>query len=185
MNLQKIIRNRTYYQNRLKIILSYLNLKGKSVLDLGCGEMILLDLVKNEISSYVGIDNCVIPDKPQFVRGNILDDHILKEYSADFVFLLGVLDHLNLEEKEHILKMCKDKFKVALIITQRNPGSFLNLFYRKKSPVVKIEKLFNNHTSKKIYLLKFPLSKKVIDLSQKYNWVKKLSTEIVYFIGNH
>lgn len=183
MNLQKILSNRTYYRNRLKIILSYLNLKGKSILDLGCGEMILFDLVKDEVTSYIGIDNCIISDKPQCIHGNILDEHFLKEYSADFVFLLGVLDHLNLDEKERILNIGRNRLSEAIIISQRNPKSLLNFFYPKSAPVVNIEEQFNNYPIKKIHLLKFPFSQQVIDLTRNNNWIKNLCTEIVYVIS--
>ncbi len=100
MNLdkQKIERNSKYYKRRLEIVLKKLDLENTTILDLGCGEMILYDLLKDQIKSYKGIDQFVFSDQVYFISGNILDRDLLKEHSADFVFLLGVLDHLNVVE---------------------------------------------------------------------------------------
>ena len=107
----------------------------------------------------------------------------MKDHAADFVFLLGVLDHQSLDEKISLLEMCKDKFHKSIIISQRNPNSFLNLFYPSPSKVVSMEDLFPNDSIVKLYLLKFPFSKMVYDLSSCKSWIRSWCTEIVYIIS--
>ena len=182
MNQQIIIRNRNYYKNRLKIILTYLNLNNKSVLDLGCGEMILYDLVKHEVTSYIGIDSISYSNDVHFVHANILDPDVLESYTAEFIFLLGVLDHISPDEKNRILELCKTRYSDSLIISQKNPHSFINMFYKKTSPVVDVEEHFKDHRITKVYLLKLPFNGWVFDLSRSGNRIKNWCTEIIYII---
>ncbi len=183
MDRHKIIHNKFYYKNRLRIILSNLNLHGASILDLGCGEMILYDLVRDQIKSYLGIDQFAFSNSEQFISGNILDKEFLKDHAADFVFVLGVLDHLPFDDKIKLLEICKGKYISSLIISQRNSKSFINSFYPSQSIVVSMEDLFPNDSIVKLYLLKFPFSKMVYDLSSCKSWIRSWCTEIVYIIS--
>lgn len=183
INPQKIIRNKSYYRNRLQILLTYLNLRNSSILDLGCGEMILYDLVKDQIKSYLGIDQISFTEHEHFISGNILDKDVLKDQSADFIFLLGVLDHLTLDEKRNLMEMCKDKFHKSIIISQRNPKSFINFVYRSKAPVIEIVSYFENHSVSKLQMLKIPYTNVVFDLSKSREWIKNFCTEIVYIVS--
>ncbi len=183
MDRLKIIDNKNYYKNRLKILLPYLNLRDSSILDLGCGEMILYDLVKDQIKSYLGIDQISFSEHEHFISGNILDHEVLNERQADFVFILGILDHLTFDEKMNLMKLCKDKYHTSIIISQRNPKSFINFFYRYKAPVIEIETYFKGHSITKLQMLKIPWTSLVVDLSKSKEWIRNWCTEIVYIVS--
>ena len=184
VNQSDILRNGNYYKNRLKIILPFLNLKDATILDLGCGEMILYDLLQSQNKSYTGIDRFPFSNSKQFICGNIIDEELIKNQTADFIFLLGVLDHLSTEEKHSILQICQNSFHKSIIISQRNPKSILNWFHKNLSPVIVVEDYFKQNSIARLFLLKLPYSKFVFDLSKCSDWFKNLCTEKVYMISN-
>lgn len=183
-NQKKYTNNRDYYKNRLKVILQYVNLKDATIMDLGCGEMILYDLVHSNIRNYLGIDKYSFANTKNFVLGDIFDKNMLDNRAADFIFLLGVLDHIMFEEKVDILESCSNKFNTTLIISQRNPASFFNLFYKKIAPVINIQQYFENHHIVELYLFKLPFMDLVFDLSKYHGWIQKCCTEVIYLISS-
>lgn len=184
MNPIKITSNRKYYRNRLQLLLNYLNLHGKSVLDLGCGEMLLYQLIKENITAYKGIDKQSWSNADHFMQADIMDFSNWKDFIADFIFLLGVLDHIAFSDKSDLLKQCIGKFRNALVISQRNPESFINYFIPAVSAVIDIEKSFRRFKIQKLHFLKIPGSDCVYDLSTKPEFIKKQATEIIYLISS-
>ncbi len=181
--VKDILRNRSYYKNRLKCILPYLDVYGSSILDLGCGEMLLKELVTAQNTSYLGIDHYKFSDSCDFIIGDISDKTTLENKSADFVFLLGILDHFPQEKKESLLQWCKGCYTKSLIISQRNPACVLNLFQVSLSPAMNLDDYFRNTHIRKLHLLKLPLFQFVIDLTNFQGWMKRLSTEIIYIVS--
>jgi 2-polyprenyl-3-methyl-5-hydroxy-6-metoxy-1,4-benzoquinol methylase len=181
MEINKIFKNKIYYQNRLKIILTYLQLEGKSVVDLGCGEMVLYDLIADQLNSYIGIDQFHFSKKEYFIKADIRDPELFKEEKFDFVFLVGVLDHCSVADKKMILEHWTKRYKQGIIISQHNEHSLINLFFNKTS-VVNLKSQFINHQFKEIYLLKFPLLYKVYVLNPNWWITKYFSTEIISII---
>jgi hypothetical protein len=131
----------------------------------------------------VGIDRILFRNSEHFVHGNILDKEVFKDLSADFVFLLGVLDHLTIDEKIKLLEICEGRYHESLIISQRNPKSFIHFFYSAQSKVYSIEDNFQNHSIIKFYLLKIPFTSLVFNLSEQRHWIQIWCTEIVYVIS--
>jgi 2-polyprenyl-3-methyl-5-hydroxy-6-metoxy-1,4-benzoquinol methylase len=73
-----------------------------SVLDVGCGNGRLLNLVKNKKVDYLGVDasteliTLAKQNYPgyDFQQGNILDLSVLKEKKFDYIFCIAALHHL-------------------------------------------------------------------------------------------
>ncbi len=185
MNLTKnrIIRNKQYYKKRLQIILSYLTISQNSILDLGCGEMLLLDLLPKKISGYTGVDQISFFESKEFVQADLLEIGLKRVLQADFVFILGVLDHLDNMQKEKLLMLWKDSFKNTIIISQKNPKSLLLYFSQSKRSVISIIDYFLTNRINKLFLLKFPFSGMVINLTEWKSLRSFLSTEIIYIIS--
>lgn len=181
---QKIIqKNRDYYKQRLQIILSYVNLRKASILDLGCGEMILKELLPDNISSYKGIDQIQFSDSCDFIQRDLLKESVSKNEKADFVFLLGVLDHLENKDKQKLLKIWQNAFNKTIVISQNNSNSLLNAFYKSNEQLIDIEKEFEGFHIKKLSLIKFPFLTVVFDVTYKQDILKKLSSEFIYIIS--
>jgi 2-polyprenyl-3-methyl-5-hydroxy-6-metoxy-1,4-benzoquinol methylase len=103
----------------------------ESVLDVGCGNGRLIDIIGNKKINYLGIDNCSkiikiakknYPEK-KFKTADILDLGSLKELNFDYVFLNAVLHHIPGKKlRIQALKQLKNKINKdgKIIITVWN-----------------------------------------------------------------
>jgi hypothetical protein len=81
-----------------------------------------------------------------------------------------------------VLNLWKDSFHKAIIVSQRNPLSLLNVFYLRKKPVIDIHTIIKTDHFVKLYLMKLPFSGKVFDFT-KIKFIRKyLSTECILII---
>lgn len=178
-----VLKNREYYRNRIKNILPFLQLNEFSILDLGCGEMILLDFIKERNVSYTGIDIYPYRKEAEFILGNLLDPELIPNKKYDVLFLLGILDHLDMDQKHQVLLMYKNIFKKHFIISQKNPFSWINKCIQKDAMVIEIEKYFKDDQIQMIPLLKIPFCSKVFNLSNFKVLVRSFCTEKIYIIS--
>jgi hypothetical protein len=82
------------------------------------------------------------------------------------------------------LQSCKSNFRKSIIISQRNPDSFINFFHTESIPIIELEDYFKQNSILKLCLLKVPFTSFVFDLSKRSDWIKNLCTEMVYIITN-
>ena len=75
--------------------------KTKRILDLGCGEGVLVEKFRKKGYNIVGMD--LNYDSEHVIKGNIMDTK-LNSSSFDVVLCLDVLEHLNFEEQELAIK---------------------------------------------------------------------------------
>ena len=75
--------------------------KTKRILDLGCGEGVLVEKFRKKGYNIVGMD--LNYDSEHVIKGNIMDTK-LDSSSFDVVLCLDVLEHLNFEEQELAIK---------------------------------------------------------------------------------
>lgn len=183
LNHRKYLKNRRYYQNRIKHILKYITVENTSVLDLACGEMLLYKLKGFHMKSYFGIDRIKFQEHPFFIQADILDEVVELDWEVDFIFLLGILDHLDYDQKIKLLEKYESQFKKALIISQFNE---LAWFFKKRHPrnaALNLNAYFKNLSIQYIYLFKLPLFPIVWDVTNAPNWFKKNCTEKVAIIS--
>jgi len=126
----------------MKSFLVYVK-EGDKVLDIGCGNGRLYELLKEKNVEYVGVDNSekLIEiaknkfsifnfqfSKPQFIVADALDLPFFKDEEFNAVFMLAVLPHI--PSKELQLKVLKNAYRVL----KKNGSLFLtcwNLFQPK------------------------------------------------------
>lgn len=177
------IKNRRYYQNRIKHILKYISVENTSVLDLACGEMLLYKLKGFQMKSYFGIDQINFQEHPCFLQANILDDLFRIDIKVDVIFLLGVLDHLNFDQKLKLIEKFKQQFTKTFIISQFNELAWIYKKRNSMNAALNLNAYFNNLPIQYIYLIKLPFLKFVWDVTHAPNWIKKNCTEKVALIS--
>lgn len=183
MNRKIYIKNRRYYQNRIRHILNYISVKNASVLDLACGEMILYKMEGHTMKTYLGIDQFNYQDHPSFIQADIFDNTEVVNLDVDIIFLLGVLDHLEYNQKIKLLEKYKQLFAKTLVISQFNDAAW---FFKKRNAIkapVNLNTYFQKMTIQSIYLFKLPVLPCVWDVTNAPNWIKKNCTERVSIIS--
>jgi len=101
---------------------------GQDILDLGCGNGRLLQLLDDVQGNYIGVDisNELIkkaqeqhPDK-QFLVGDMLSPQLLENKQFDIIFLVSVFQHipsneLRIEALNNVKRLLKPKGKILMI----------------------------------------------------------------------
>lgn len=178
MDSEIIIRNRRYYQQRLNSVIPFCDFKNSSVLDLGCGEMLLKPIVLSKGGEYTGIDSTAYKTDPHFIQGNVLDPLVSANKQFDYIFCLGVLDHLTSSQQSILLTNFHSKFNKYFIYNVWNRNSLWHyLFLSKNDHPITAEFIKNSNTL--VYFLKIPFTQLVFTL--KPNKINRLlATEIIY-----
>ncbi len=71
---------------------------GDRLLDIGCYDRSLIDSVRTQISSAVGIDSNALPDlgeRVEIIQGHFPDEHRFDDAAFDSITLLAVLEHVD------------------------------------------------------------------------------------------
>lgn len=177
MNIELIKKNRLYYKKRIHFILQNLDCKHKSILDLGCGEMLLNDSLSNlSINSYLGVDELNFTDQTNFLNQDIITFGKSNSKSYDLIFCLGVLDHLAKKDQLELLDLFSDYFNELFIISEANKFNLgIRLIGSISVPKKKLIAII------RIFLLKIPFTQIVIDLSN-FKFIRDiLATEVISF----
>lgn len=173
MDKTLIYRNRRYYLNRLRIILNAMEPLHGYVLDLGCGEMLLQSLMDLSKVNYTGVDETGFSKEPYFILSDAIKYLKTEVQQWDFLFCLGVLDHLSQEKTAELLRLigiCKAGF---IIIQHAN---YSNPVIRNLN---KVNLHFNNYSiQQRLYLLKLPMIQSVWWIPDR-TWCRWLATECV------
>lgn len=182
MDCKKIKKNRPYYFKRAETLLKHIDLQGKKVLDLGCGEMILKKLAGHQMSAYTGIDEIAFQVDRDFICGNIFDHLNVLEGKYDVVIALGLLDHLNPGNKQLLVDWCIENSREYFVLSHCNPESFLlNLFQLMCSPFTEEDRL-DTFAKEIIYGLKIPLTRCFFKLNFNTSCNRKWATEKIVII---
>lgn len=182
MDWKKIRKNKRYYLKRAQILLKNIDLQGKSVLDLGCGEMIIKKLAGHQMTAYTGIDEIAFQLDKDFICGNIFDHWNELEDKYDVIIALGVLDHLDEVNKQTLVNWCSENSREYIVLSHCNPESFLlNLFKIKCGPFP-YEHLLNTFEKQKIYGMKIPLTQWFFELKMNAAFNRKWATEKIIII---
>ena len=81
-----------------------LYIENEKILDLGCGEMLLKDFLPIERNgNYLGVDNIAYQNISDFICMDVLQFLKVNHNHYDFIFCLGLLDHLELEVQNEFL----------------------------------------------------------------------------------
>ncbi|MBK6859887.1 MAG: hypothetical protein IPG95_06350 [Saprospiraceae bacterium] len=183
MSRRIYLKNRRYYQNRIKHILNYISVENVSVLDLACGEMLLYKLEGPRMKSYLGIDQLDFQRHSFFIQADILDETVTTDLQFDLIFLLGLLDHIDINQKIKLLDKYKHQFKKILVVSQFNEAAW---FFKKRNPAnasIDLNAYFQNLTIQSIYLFKLPILPLVWDVTNAPDWIKKNCTEKIALIS--
>lgn len=124
---QKIIRRKNNDYNFYKYIFHNINIKKLSVLDIGCGDSFILNYIQNDIDKYFGIDSnqkYLDTSKKNFNRfnfynldlSNIESLDILKKENINFIFLNGVIHHLNNKETKTLINYLEINYPNAIYL---------------------------------------------------------------------
>lgn len=177
----KILQNRRYYHNRIQAVLKELNIREGSVLDLGCGEMLIKPYLNSNNIRYIGIDQFPFQEEEDFYCADILN-YPLENETYDFIFLLGVLDHMNFSDQIRILQKIQNRFQKTLVVSRWNCSNLiLRMFYYKRK-CVDIESHFKGYRLKRLAFVKFPRLKFLWKPGEDKFWYKFMATEYVYII---
>ncbi|NOT37420.1 MAG: hypothetical protein HOP11_08590 [Saprospiraceae bacterium] len=182
MNRGIVEKNQLYYRKRIRFILKELSFQGKSILDLGCGEFVLLDeLDRDIIKSYVGIDSIPFSSmrypEVKFICKDILEYGNSINDKYDIIFCLGVLDHMDKDKQENLLDIYKNRCNDYMVISLANwVNPIINLIIPKEEPCIKL------HIEKKLYLIKIPKTQFVFNISSLKPLRRFIATEIIYFL---
>lgn len=174
MNPDVVLKNRKYYQNRLKVVLPFLNVQQKRILDLGCGEGLIRSELENK-SLYLGIEQFNFQEMEGILVQDIFDFLQNDRQHFDLIICLGVADHLNPERQLDLLKLLSVKHSCVFVLSRSNPR---NPFLLYKNTVFNSQ--LKNYPAKPIlnlYILKLPLFQKVWCFKKPIRW----ATEIISF----
>ncbi|MFN8278770.1 MAG: hypothetical protein U0V49_00650 [Saprospiraceae bacterium] len=173
MDKTLIHRNRSYYLNRMRIILQAMEPLQGYVLDLGCGEMLLKTLLDLAKVQYTGVDETSFSKEPNFILSDVINYLRSEVQPSDFLFCLGVLDHLNKEQSSELLRLIEISHAGCLIIQHANS---YNPVIRNQN---KVTLYFNKYSmQQRIYLLKLPIMQSVWSIPDN-KWSRWLATECV------
>ncbi|MCC6754659.1 MAG: class I SAM-dependent methyltransferase [Saprospiraceae bacterium] len=175
-------KNRRYYANRLRAVLPGMDFCGACILDLGCGEMLLRSMLPADIANYHGIDCWPASQSEAFTCGDLREIE-WDNRPSDYIFLLGVIDHLSRPEARLVLERCRRAFSKKLVVSQATPlGSLLGLKGSSgRFPALK--QLFTGFECDVRLLMKLPLCQRVWDLTHAPLPLRKLATERVWIIS--
>jgi len=172
------LKNRLYYQKRLRLVLERLNWKNKKILDLGCGEMLLKNFIQNkEGVDYLGVDNIPYQHTSDFICMDVMQ--FLSEYKMDdeLIFCLGLIDHLEDEAQNELMELLSLRTFYRIILSKSNEN---NILFK----ILNIGREINlpNYfvIIEKMHLLKIPFTSKIIHL--KY-FGDIFATEIIYYLA--
>jgi hypothetical protein len=183
LKADSVRRNRMYYRNRLRLILTHLDLRDATVLDVGCGEMLLHELAGHEMRSYSGIDQLEWNTGVSYQRKGLLEEDLELEPSYDFVVILGVMDHLSYGKEIQVLDKYRCRFERAFVINQQNDKSWLNRLMGSRENLLDFIECFPGCEIRQLDLLKFPKWSRIFNLSGLPAWLRKWKTETVYIIS--
>ncbi|MEP7196293.1 MAG: class I SAM-dependent methyltransferase [Saprospiraceae bacterium] len=174
-----IVKNRNYYRKRIEFILLKLDLLNSSILDLGCGEMLLKKIIERfSPLKYTGIDQFKFAEDVDFIQTDILEYGKNLKNQFDFIFCLGVLDHLTADQSKFLIDNYKLSFKKMMIISHSNFNNpFLKFFGKANSQ----EYIHELNIVDRMYLIKLPLTQILFKLPSGSYLSKILATEIIYF----
>lgn len=171
-----VIRNREYYRRRIKVILSGLDLKDCSILDLGAGELLLREELKGvNYKSYLGVDSIPFQIDSQFNSSDIFDFIETVKEKYDALFCLGVLDHFDNSQKERLLDRFERIWIRYLIISKANDSNLIIRLFKNRYEVPKYD-----YATQKLYLFKLPLSKRLYLFQSDTFFIRLIATEIIY-----
>jgi SAM-dependent methyltransferase len=132
-------------------ILKKINLEGKSVLEIGCGISPYLKEIKAKKKFGLDISEELLKRNNQkeakFIKGNILNCSEIFKEKFDFIFMVGVLHHINKEEHRLAILEVKKLLKDGglLLIVEPNMVSLTAIYYIIRKI---IQKLNNNLVGK-------------------------------------
>jgi ubiquinone/menaquinone biosynthesis C-methylase UbiE len=158
-----------YLVEKVREILREQGISDKRILELGCGISPYLGEMKAKEKWGLDISQELLnknnPEDANFIKGNILRcSNLFDKKKFDFIFMVGVLHHINEEEHEIVIKEIKKLLKKdgRLLIIEPNMQSLTIVYYNLRKLIEKISK---------------PLIKKIIGFSseeEKYIYPKKL-----------
>lgn len=127
-------------EGRLERIIPLLKLsKEDNVLDVGCGNGFLLELISSKVSNYTGLDTSkefideainIHPTHQNNFLNEDVAEHSKTRRRYDKLFLMDVTDHIDNQNLSEILKACKKllKKKGKLYIHTPNLDYFMEVF---------------------------------------------------------
>jgi hypothetical protein len=175
-------KNRRYYANRLRALLPGMDFRGARILDLGCGEMLLRSMLPADITSYRGIDCWPASLSAEFTVGDMR--HIAwDEAPSDYIFLLGVIDHLAEKDAMKVLERCRSAFSKKLVVSQATPlGRLMGRKHITGRPLP-VGQLFFGFEPDVRLLMKIPRCQRVWDLTHAPQPFRKLATECIWIFS--
>ena len=176
-NENKYRANSVYYRKRLQKIVNGIDFTNKKIVDLGCGEMILKDLLSNQNVHYIGIDTI------DYGVSSTLNQISVGQYfipKADYIFAIGLVDHLDDLTIWNLYENISNSEAKYLIIGVRNVNTIWpwvvnrNLRFDLKNSLPKYR------CTHEKFILKFPFYKQCIELQKEF-FARFFSTEVVYY----
>ncbi len=180
---EKIIRNKQYYLNRLAHLLPMFHFEGKTILDVGCGEMLLKSFVMAQGGQYLGIDHNFQHTDTHFIPIDLFTFSPPGSSTFDYVFCLGVLDHLSDDGAVHAFEKYAAMAKIGFVFSLCNPSCVIAGFLSCKKKIGLDRMMRSNKILPLSYLLKIPLSQKLFNINKKTPWKKYLASEIIYYFN--
>lgn len=170
-----IRKNKLYYQNRISLILRNLESIKGSVLDLGCGEMILKNYLNPAtVTDYLGVDNISFVRSEDFILSDVIEFIKHSQKSFDYIFAIGLIDHLDLNKSQEIIRWGMKSCSQGFILSISNGK---NIFLQNNTIQELAEDL--NEFKRLIYLCKFPFFQKVFSIPSDNWFVDVLATEVI------
>lgn len=157
MSLSLFQKNKYYYHSRAGLIISFLKVKDKTILDIGCANQSIYFYCKENCKKYLGIDILEFENKEHFIYADYLSLSLPQTF--DLVFLIGVLNHVKEEDQIIFLNKARSNTSQQLIYTYANPANLINYFIS----IIRKKNLIITGVNKKasIYLFKLPYFQKV------------------------
>lgn len=197
-NLDKKWRYYPIYIEKMSFVKKYLNKipKSSKIVDIGCGEGILVEEYRNKSYDIVGVDNFY---SSEYVKKGDITNLNFKNNSFDLVLCLDVLEHLSYKEQERAIAEIYSILKIngmAIIsvpnlahiasritflllgkllrtssierhIGDRPIGEYINLFRKYRFSTIKRKGLFPTYPIISILTYFFP--DKVLRMHKIYN----------------